>query len=225
MSTLVEATVSADDFVLGDSLASIPNAEFRMFRLVAHGRDRVMPFVLARYDDRTSLVDALTNDASVENATVLADFGDEWLIDVDWDARIGQIVSAIDDEDATILDAVGQDGRWSLQIMFRERESVSRVYDRWEVTGLDPAVDRICDVADASHDSDATLTKEQYQAISHAYEAGYYDVPRRVNQVELARTFDVSHQALSERLRRGHQAVIANLLYRDPQGPEPAVAP
>lgn len=33
---------------------------------------------------------------------------------------------------------------------------------------------------------------------------GYYDVPRTVTLTELADSLDVSHQGLSERLRRAH---------------------
>ena len=52
------------------------------------------------------------------------------------------------------------------------------------------------------------LTKTQYETVVTAYELGYFDVPRKVTLKELAAELDVSHQALSERLRRSHAALV-----------------
>ena len=41
-----------------------------------------------------------------------------------------------------------------------------------------------------------------------AFEAGYYNIPRDVTSEELAAELDVSHQALSERFRRGHKQLV-----------------
>ena len=225
MSTIVEAQVPAAQFALSETLTSVPDAEFRMVRLVAHGGDSVMPFLWAQSDDNAEIADALNDDASVENVDVLAKFEDECLVHVDWRARIRVLVSIISEENATILDAHGREGTWHLQIFFPDHDSVSTVYDFCQEYGIDVSLERICDMSDSYRQNGTRLTEEQYQAISHAYEVGYYDVPRRVNQEELAESFDVSHQALSERLRRGHQTVIANMLYRKLQRPDRAVAP
>ena len=225
MSTIVEAKVPADQFALSETLTSVPDAEFRMVRLVAHGGDSVMPFLWAQCEDRDALVDSLDDDDSVGTAEVLAEFDDECLIHVDWEARIRVLVSIVSEEDATILDAHGLDDSWRIQIFFPDHDSVSTVYDFCHEYGIDVTLDRICDMSESYEQGGIRLTEEQYQAISHAYEAGYYDVPRRVNQEELAESFDVSHQALSERLRRGHQTVIANMLYRKLQRPDRTVAP
>ncbi len=45
-----------------------------------------------------------------------------------------------------------------------------------------------------------------------AKEMGYYDVPRGISLSELADELGVSHQALSERLRRGHGRLIDRTL-------------
>ena len=225
MSTIVEAQVPADQFALADTLTTVPDAEFRMVRLVAHGGDSVMPFLWVRGDDHALLTEVLGDDPSVGSVDVLAEFDDECLVHVDWDAHIRVLVSIISEENATILDAHGQDGTWHLQIFFPDHDSVSTVYDFCQEYGIDVTLERICDMSESYQQGGIRLTEEQYQAICHAYESGYYDVPRRVNQEELAESFDVSHQALSERLRRGHQTVIANMLYRRLQRPDRAVAP
>ena len=56
------------------------------------------------------------------------------------------------------------------------------------------------------------LTEGQYHALLTAVEHGYYDVPQRRTLKELAEEFDISHQALSERLRRGTESLIEDTL-------------
>jgi hypothetical protein len=45
-----------------------------------------------------------------------------------------------------------------------------------------------------------------------------------VSQAELGSEFDVSHQALSERLRRAHRTIITNALYHKVHPHEHAVS-
>jgi hypothetical protein len=45
-----------------------------------------------------------------------------------------------------------------------------------------------------------------------AFNAGYYTVPREITLSDLAGEMDVSHQSLSERLRRGHYTRIEDTL-------------
>lgn len=52
------------------------------------------------------------------------------------------------------------------------------------------------------------LTELQAETLLTAFERGFYSVPRRNNLDELAAQLGVSHQALSERLRRGVGSLI-----------------
>ncbi|MFC7142999.1 helix-turn-helix domain-containing protein [Halosimplex aquaticum] len=56
------------------------------------------------------------------------------------------------------------------------------------------------------------LTDEQFTTVKAALDRGYYKVPREATLEELANELDVSHQALSERLRRGHRTLIENVI-------------
>lgn len=59
------------------------------------------------------------------------------------------------------------------------------------------------------------LTAERYEVLTAAAERGYFDVPRRLTMTELAEELDISQQALSERLRRGHGTLIDSALRID----------
>ena len=59
------------------------------------------------------------------------------------------------------------------------------------------------------------LTEQQYDTLTRAVEQGYYDVPREMNAKELADELDISHQALSERFRRGTKNLVNSTLLVD----------
>jgi predicted DNA binding protein len=213
MSTIVEAIVPADQFALAETLSAVPATEIRMVRLVAHGSESVMPFLWAGCEDTDRVHDALANDPTTESVEILSEFDGEALFRVDWAARVRVLVSIVAEEDATILDACGRDGTWHLQIFFPDHELVSATREFCEDFGIDLELERINRLSEASEYGHLGLTERQYETLVDAYEAGYYEVPRTVNQEELAEHFDVSHQALSERLRRAHETVITNALY------------
>ena len=213
MSTIVEATVPAEQFALAETLSGVPETEVRMVRLVAHGADHVMPFLWAGCEDTDRLNDALANDPSTESVDLLADFDGECLFRVEWATRVRVLVSIVVEEGATILDASGQGDTWHLQIFFPRHDRVAETDEFCEQYGIDLSLERVNRLSEAAEYGHLGLTERQYDTLVNAYEAGYYDVPRTVNQEELAEHFDVSHQALSERLRRAHETVITNALY------------
>ena len=225
MSTIVEATVPAGQFALADTLSRVPDVEFRVARLVAHGSEQVMPFLWADCDDIDRLHDEVESDPSVGSVDVLAKFDGECLFQIEWGPRTSVFTSIIAEEGATILDASGHDGTWDLQVFFPELELVSATYKLCDDYGIDISIERINRLSEASEYGHLGLTERQYETLVNAYEAGYYDVPRTVNQEELAKHFDVSHQALSERLRRAHETVFTNALYHMIHRRDHAVSP
>ena len=59
------------------------------------------------------------------------------------------------------------------------------------------------------------LTTRQRDALCRALERGYFDVPREVSTAELAAEFEISSQAFSALLRRGHEALLYNTIAED----------
>lgn len=225
MSTIVEATVPADQFALSDTFFRVPAVEFRVVRLVAHGFEDVLPFLWADCDDPGRLRSVLERDRTVRSVDILTTDGEECLIRLEWDSRVRALVSILEDEDASILDASGYDDTWHFQIFFPDHDVVARTYQCCKDQGIDISIDRLSRLSEAAEYGSLGLTEPQYETLLSAYELGYYDVPRAVNQAELATHFDVSHQALSERLRRAHQTVITNALYHKIHRRDHAVSP
>lgn len=212
MTTMVEAALPADQFVLNETLARHPSAEFEVLRLVANGLDQVMPFVWVTGDDLDAIVSTIQNDDSVEDVEVLAHLDDECLVRMGWMAHIRIVLYILLEEDAMILDASGKKGSWRFQILFSQHDSVSATHDFCREYGIDLEFERIYQLSESRRRAQYGLSEPQYETLVRAYEESYYHVPRQINLQELASRLDVSHQALSERMRRGHGTLIQNAL-------------
>jgi predicted DNA binding protein len=209
---MVEATIPAEQFALYETLTRYPSVKFDILRLVASGSGRTMPFLWAVGDDLDNLLGTIDEDPSTENVEVIAELEEEYLLRMEWMAQIRFILYVLIEEDATIIDAKGKNESWRFQILFPEHNSVSKTHEFCDEYGIGFEFERIYQLSDSLRRGQFGLSEGQYDAIVKAFQKGYYEIPRGVNLQELATQMDVSHQALSERVRRGHQTLIANAL-------------
>lgn len=218
MSTIAELEVAADVFALAATFDLIPEAEFEVERVVAYDRKRLLPFVWVTAADHTheQLADALAADPSVDNVELLTDLGDEWLYRMDLVDAIDFLVHLLDEEQATVMAAFGERDRWLLRILFPDRDSLSRSYDFCEEQGVALEVTSIYELDEQRH-GQFGLTKDQHESLVTASKLGYYNVPRGATLSEVADELGISHQALSERLRRGHGRLVDNALVIGPE--------
>ncbi|SIR06319.1 hypothetical protein SAMN05421858_1291 [Haladaptatus litoreus] len=211
MSTIAEMELPAQEFALRKTLEHVPDAEFDIVRVAAHDNDRVLPYLWATADDFDKLDEALRDDPSVEEVTLLEDLGDERLYRMNWVEQIRVVIHILVEEEATILNLRGKENRWRLRTLFPNRDALSATYDFCEETGLTLDLRNIYEMSDQRHGLFG-LTEEQHETLMMALESGYYDVPRDATADDLAGDLHISHQAVSERLRRGHRSLVKNAL-------------
>ncbi len=213
MSTIAEITIPAEEFALHETLDALPDAQFEIARLVAHESDRVMPFIWATDEgtERETFDEVMTDDRSVENVTELASFDDEWFYRMEWVENIEVVLHTLLEQQGTILNADGRDDEWHLRILFPDRDSLSATYDFTREEGLTMTVESIYEL-DGEHRDRYGLTETQHETLIAAVEQGYFDIPQQTTLDDLATELDITHQALSERLHRGHKTLIENAL-------------
>ncbi|RBI62533.1 DNA-binding protein [halophilic archaeon] len=214
MGTIVVGRTPASDFALEATLDRVQGVEFEIERVVAPEAGQVMPYVWAAADSDQAdeLERALSDDPTTDDVERLADLGDEWLYRMEWVERIRFVVHVLVDAQGTIMDAVGKDEEWWLRVLFPDRDSLSATYDFCETNDVPFDVDQIYRLEAAPRRSQYGLTEEQYEALVTAFEHGYYEVPRSVSGEELAAELDISHQALSERLRRAYRNLVSRTI-------------
>jgi len=217
MGTTVDASVPAERFALAETFDAVSDAEFESVRVAAHAPDRPMPLLWGSAADRDALSAALAADSSTGSVQRLAGSDDRCLYRVDWDAAIETVVGVLVEGGGTVLGAKGVDGRWALKLVFPDHDAVSATFDACAAAGVDLSIRRVNGVTDSIGNGGLGLSADQHEALRAAFETDYYAVPRGMTLEALAGELDVSHQALSERLRRGHRNLIANTLFDAPE--------
>ena len=213
MSTVALVRIPAEEFALSKTLSELPNMEFEVERVVASESDQVMPFVWTGGDstEYERLDEVLAEDPTVENDTLLTELDGERLYQMSWVSQIRVVVQILVEQRGTILKAHGHDNQWLLRILFPTRDALSATHDFCERYDLSLDIRNIFELRE-SPGGRYGLTEEQYQTLVTAAEMGYYEVPRGVKLEELAAELDITHQALSELLRRGHDTLIKDTL-------------
>lgn len=221
MGTIAEFDIPADEFALGPTFRELEGLEVEIERLVAHDHDRLMPFAWLTADDPDALDDALASDETVESAELVSEIDDEQLYRMEWIDSIEMAVHILLDEEGTILHAMGQSDGWHIRVLFPDRNSLSRTYDFAQENDLRLDVVRIYEL-DSDRQGRFGLSDEQQDTLATATKLGYFDVPRGITQADLADKLDISHQALSERLRRAQKTLNENtIIIGDAEGDEP----
>ncbi|WP_436344322.1 helix-turn-helix domain-containing protein [Natronorubrum sp. FCH18a] len=220
MTTIAELTLSTDEFALAKTLDRLPELEIRVESVVAEGPTRTMPLVWFSAVDPEELETALEADPTVDDYQCLLEAADdgEWFYRLQYGEDVSSVCHSVYTNGGTVLDAQVTDGQWTLRLLFPHREELSETVSAIEEQGVHIDVRRMVEAGqDDDLETTAALTEPQQEAIAEAYRQGYYDVPREISLEELANELDISHQALSERLRRANR-VLASEQLEEPTG-------
>ncbi|EMA49667.1 helix-turn-helix domain-containing protein [Halococcus thailandensis] len=208
---IVRGEIPAEEFALYEALDSLPDVEFEVERIVQSGDEAAMPLMWIRNATVEAVEEAFAGDPSVEELELLSAFDEEQLYRMQWISEVEVVLQMLTNSHATITDAYGTDGRWYLRVLYPDRESLSKTVQFADDNGLTFDVTAIRQL-EGEPAGRFGLTEAQFEALETALEAGYYEVPRETDQSELADQLNISHQALSERLRRATGALIEDAL-------------
>lgn len=213
MSVLITASVDADDFVFGETLGRNPNCSIELEPSISVRRE-VIPHAYVRGCVRDRIGAELGSEADVASADVVDTTGDEALVRIRWKTDVSvALLETLRAASVTVLRALGRAGSWELRLRFPTSDAVSQFYRRCLDRDITVEPRRVRQVGSASTARTEGLTRKQREALVRAFDAGYFDVPRRITLTELADQLGVSDTAVSERLRRGTSAMITGTLF------------
>lgn len=205
MTTLVELECPADRIGLARTFDRDEAFEFRIDGMIGDAP----PLVWTSGTDRSAVETALEGDPSVDVIASLANATDDrWLFRLEFGRDLTRLQEVVTANDGAILAATGRDGAWTLELLFHDHVAVSETHARLADLDYEVSVQRVTSLDERSG-GQTPLTDTQYETIVAAHELGYFDVPREVTLQELAEELGISHQALSERLRRSHAALVS----------------
>lgn len=203
MSTIAEFRLPAEETALADTFEYVPEATVRLETAVS----RTLPGLWVHGADRERLEEGFAADPTVESATLLVRTDEAVLYDLELAADARRFCDELLAEGGSLLEARGSDGCWQVRMRFRDRDQLCRTHERLLEAGIRADVRRVTDRTDSTT-SHARLTPEQREALAAAFEHGYFEIPRAVSMAELADELEISHQALSERLRRAYETLV-----------------
>jgi predicted DNA binding protein len=211
VATVFEVEVPAATLALADTFERAPHVEVRLERSVGGARDPTTPFAWIHGVETDRAADLLAADRSVADADMFGEDGDSCLFEIDFDGGICAFTETISERDGVIVRASATNGVWTFQLRFTDRSDVGEVFDDEFTRQYEATVTRLYGSNDAPTVR-AGVTEKQRQALEAAFEMGYYTVPRGVDLRAVGNRLGVSRQAVSERLRRAHEMLVADFL-------------
>lgn len=209
--TLVTARLPADEFALAETLMSVPDLSIECASLVTAGETRPLPLLWFQTPAPEMLATALENDPTVIAADALVHTDDRHLYRMEWEPSLGWLCQLLLSSQAILQNASASERHWQVEILYPDRETLSQTSEYCEQYNLSFEIESIRTL-DPDQTTQYGLTPPQYEALTVACERGYFTVPREIDLETIADELGVSHQALSERLRRGHQTLINTML-------------
>jgi predicted DNA binding protein len=208
--TIARVALPATGFALATLFERVPDAQTTLESAVASADGRALLVIRTETAPWKAVIAALRADPSVSAVEYLTNRSDGWLFWIEWAEQPRQFVQRVLVEDATILSARGWNGDWTFELLLPDRDALTRAYDAINDCECGTELEHIGSYSDSGGEFD--LTDEQREALVTAFKAGYYDIPRDLTSADLAAKIDISHQALSERLRRGYGNLVAGIV-------------
>jgi len=210
MSIIVEASVRSPELALCAVTSEVPSVTLELTEMIATDPERPVTFFWAEGEDLDAFDAALRDDWTITDVEVYMDTDQRRLyrgvLSPDLDVVLYPVwVEA----GASRLSSTCQNGVWRNRMRFPDRESFDEVRKWCLDHDISLTLHRLYTETTTGSDwAGAALSEQQARTLERAYEMGYYDIPQGTTAAEIATAFDISQQSLSERLHRGHAALI-----------------
>ena len=215
MSVLAEIAVPASEFVLTDTLTTVPDTRIEIKRVVA-GTENVTPYFWAFGGNLERFEQTLRDDPSTREILTLEENQEnERFYRVIWQGDVPNLLTAVSDAKATVLEAMSDEEEWELKVLFPDQEALTQFHDYCIEHDFSFQLQRVYRPENPQEQGEYDVTDEQLEALVAAYDAGYFNVPRDQTLTELADQLGISRNALSARLRRGTRNLLSNTLVHE----------
>jgi len=218
MSVVLEFTIDADQFQLGDSLSGYQDTTFELERVVPTG-NHVIPFIWLTTDaDLDTVLEAfetkLIDRPGITDVRALDRIENGALYRVTWKVPEKDIIDGLVQTDATVLEARSQSGaRWEFRVRFPNHDDLAQFQNILIENDVMIHIDRIYTFTEETdRRRQFGLSSEQREALVLALRRGYFTSPREVSLDELANELDITKQAVSDRIRRGNEKTLETTL-------------
>lgn len=159
-------------------------------------------------------VAALCDEDSVTSTRVIDRPANAVLASIELPRRSGSVLEYIADSNVKVIEAVGTSEEWVFRLRCPDYGTLQELGERCEESNHRVRVERVYEPAGDETLLDGALTPQQEVALRTARGAGYFRVPREASLSELSDELNISDSAVSQRLRRGIDTLLA-MLFED----------
>jgi predicted DNA binding protein len=209
MAVIAHIRVPAHEFTLGRILNIEGATSVTLESLVPLG-EKAVPFFSVHGGPVSSFESDVRNHAAVDNVREVSSHGDKTLFALDWDVSGDVFFTGLFEARAHILSAKGGPDTWEFELRFGTHDALSQFREHCLNEEISLEVGRIYNPARPEGGPFYGLTQPQRETLVRAVRGGYYSIPRRMSTQDLADEFDISDQAVTERLRRAIVTLVDN---------------
>lgn len=204
MTVLATIEVASEAFDIGAVFSGI-DARIELTQFVPVG-ESLLPFFWVDTDaleNRERFEREVKNDRRVAAFDRLDGAVDRTLYRLEWTAAIDGFLDVLADGDLIVERGFARAGTdaWTIRLRALDHEALSRFQHRCSEHGVEFDVRRLTHDP-AEEGNPYGLTAKQREALTLAFDAGYFEVPRTVSLSGLADRLDISRQAYTRRLNR-----------------------
>lgn len=215
---VAELAVEHRDVVLGDAIRAAPSVAVEPNYRTSDDRSPLLVFTVA--DGALDEFDAaLATDHTVTDPLLLAATDDARAYRVRYTPEALRFTPVLADLGALVYDARAEGRTWSFHLRFPSRAAFATFRNYCSTNSVTLQLFRLYQDGPTAGGGDLGLTARQWETLTIAHEMGYFDVPRGTTQEELAARLDVSPSAVSQRIRRATNQLLAETLGSSQLGP------
>lgn len=212
MTIIAEITLPSATFSLGRAMQAFPDATIELERVVPL-QETIMPLLWVEGGDVASIESTLKAHSQVKAVETLTTTASETLFNVHWSPDASGLTEVLLNTGATVLEARGTAESWDFRLRFGSHDDLSTFNISLTEKGIPVTLRRIYHPPES--DERPEVSSVQRETFREAYRRGYFQIPRRINQAELADELEISDSALSQRIRRGVSKLIESDVFGD----------
>ncbi|QCS41970.1 helix-turn-helix domain-containing protein [Natrinema versiforme] len=210
MGLIAEFQLNSPDLPLTDAVSAVPDITLYIERILVVDPDR--PVVLCRTAERADgFTAALADDPTVETYRRIDERAEGTMYRIRLRDPPLPIYRKYVELGTTPLGGVVTVDGWWARARFPDREALAEYRAFCTDRGGTFKLERLTRES-SSDDPPFGLTREQYDALVAAREAGYFEVPRAASTEDIGDRLGISAPSASERLRRGIDRLLENAL-------------
>ena len=219
MAVIVDLALPSQQFELGRILGMKGDTSVVLETMVPLG-ERTVPFFRV-HGEENGFEKSVRGHSAVTDITVVSTHNGEVLYALDWDISDDTFFDGLIEADANLLEARGVTETWSFELRFPSHDRLSVFQRHCTEYGIPIDIKRLYNPTKPGAGPWYGLSAPQRFTLARAVESGYYSIPRQMSTQELAVEFDITDQAVTERLRRAIRNLVTSTLLLTEQDEEP----